>query len=620
MLSRAKITDDTPLGIVLKEEQEHASRQVKDPFTKMYDGGSGSAFEATSFDSVLRPPYNPVTLRRLPVHNSKLFQCIQAMVTNCDLLGHTLNYVGPKGEEESEEALAEKRRIEDLLNNPNDTEKFPSIRRRLRTDYETLGYAFIEVGRDEDNGVAFFFHIPAETMRLCQLDPEFAEVTMRLVRNGEVQEIRVRRQFRRFVQIVGTKRVYFKEYGDPRIIDPKTGKESDEISAAQGATEIIHLSQYWSGEPYGIPRWINNLPSILGAREAELANVQFFSDNAIPAMAILVAGGRLSPETMAELEEKFTSKKGRDSIHRVVVVEAVPDMDTLGSTESTPPVPTISLQPLRNAQQGEELFGGYLQSCSDSTRAAFRLPPIFLGNSDDYTRATAESSAQVAEHQVFGPERNEFDDMMNRKILAVDGEAPKFWEFRSNGARLVDPTVILQALQTLETLGGATPNLAIQIANELLGMKVARIEADWGNLPFSFVKSAAMTGDLSLPEDQQASLAKTAELIRKSEGFAPPSSVRKAAAQGLELRRKFNRGGTSVGVARARDLKNGKAMPLDTIKRMHSFFSRHETDKKASGWKPSEKGYPSAGFIAWQLWGGDAGQKWAASIVKRAKA
>lgn len=616
VLSRKRFQEDAPFSHVLKEEQEHASRQVKDPFTRMYDG---VGMESSGFDSVLRPPYNPVTLRRLPVHNNKLFQCIQAMVTNCDLLGHTLNYIGPKGEEESDEAAEEKQRIEDLLANPNDSEKFPAIRRKLRTDYETLGYAFVEVGRDADEGIAFFFHIPAETVRLCPLDPEFVEVTMRLMRNGEMQEIRVRRQFRRFVQLVGSRRIYFKEFGDPRIIDPKTGKESEEIDPAKGATEIIHLSQYWSGEPYGIPRWINNLPSIIGAREAELANVQFFSDNAIPAMAILVSGGRLSPETMAELEEKFTSKKGRDSIHRVVVVEAVPDLDTLGSTESTPPVPTLTLQPLRNAQQGEELFDGYLQSCADSIRSAFRLPPIYLGNSDDYTRATAESSAQVAEHQVFGPERNEFDDMMNRKILAVNGEAPKYWEFRSNGARLVDPTIILQALTTLEALGGATPNLAIQIANELLGMRIARIEAEWGNLPFAFVKGATASGDLGLTDEQQSAITKAAELIRKADAFSPPQAVRNAAKQGLELRRKFNRGGTSIGVARARDLKNGKKMPLETIKRMHSYFSRHETDKKASGWKPSEKGYPSSGFIAWQLWGGDAGKKWVESIMRKIK-
>ena len=41
---------------------------------------------------------------------------------------------------------------------------------------------------------------------------------------------------------------------------------------------------------------------------------------------------------------------------------------------------------------------------------------------------------------------------------------------------------------------------------------------------------------------------------------------------------------------------------------MHSFFSRHEVDKEAQGFRKGEEGYPSAGRIAWALWGGDAGQ------------
>jgi len=83
------------------------------------------------------------------------------------------------------------------------------------------------------------------------------------------------------------------------------------------------------------------------------------------------------------------------------------------------------------------------------------------------------------------------------------------------------------------------------------------------------------------------------------------------AKKGLEWRREHNRGGTEVGVARARDIASGKNMSVDTVKRMHSFFSRHEVDKQAEGFNVGEKGYPSAGRIAWALWGGDSGQSWA---------
>ena len=91
----------------------------------------------------------------------------------------------------------------------------------------------------------------------------------------------------------------------------------------------------------------------------------------------------------------------------------------------------------------------------------------------------------------------------------------------------------------------------------------------------------------------------------------PTDGMKSEARKGLEWRKEFNRGGTSVGVARARDIVNGKELSDDTVKRMHSFFSRHEVDKRAEGFSPGEKGYPSAGRIAWALWGGDAGQSWA---------
>jgi hypothetical protein len=100
------------------------------------------------------------------------------------------------------------------------------------------------------------------------------------------------------------------------------------------------------------------------------------------------------------------------------------------------------------------------------------------------------------------------------------------------------------------------------------------------------------------------------------DSFKPTAGMIAEAEKGLEWREKFKRGGTSIGVARARDISNGKNLSEDTVKRMHSFFSRHEVDKKGEGFQQGEDGFPSAGRIAWALWGGDAGQVWAADKMK----
>ena len=104
-----------------------------------------------------------------------------------------------------------------------------------------------------------------------------------------------------------------------------------------------------------------------------------------------------------------------------------------------------------------------------------------------------------------------------------------------------------------------------------------------------------------------------------AESFSPPSSVRAAARRGLELRKKYGKGGLTTqeagkqgigsGVARATSLANGDKVSYETIKRMAAFFSRHEKNKSG--------GEDDAGRISWGLWGGDAGERWARSIIKR---
>ena len=91
----------------------------------------------------------------------------------------------------------------------------------------------------------------------------------------------------------------------------------------------------------------------------------------------------------------------------------------------------------------------------------------------------------------------------------------------------------------------------------------------------------------------------------------PTATMAEEAQRGLDWRKEHGRGGTEVGVARARQLVNRQELSPDTVRRMVSYFARHEVDKQGEGFSPGEDGYPSAGRIAWALWGGDAGKSWA---------
>ncbi|MFD1612789.1 hypothetical protein ACFSCW_13355 [Sphingomonas tabacisoli] len=96
--------------------------------------------------------------------------------------------------------------------------------------------------------------------------------------------------------------------------------------------------------------------------------------------------------------------------------------------------------------------------------------------------------------------------------------------------------------------------------------------------------------------------------MAETDNFRPTAKMAANAQKGLDLREKHGRGGTHVGVARARQLIAREALDPRDIKSMYSYFARHAVDKQGRNWADPDK--PSAGYIAWLLWGGDEGKTW----------
>jgi hypothetical protein len=92
--------------------------------------------------------------------------------------------------------------------------------------------------------------------------------------------------------------------------------------------------------------------------------------------------------------------------------------------------------------------------------------------------------------------------------------------------------------------------------------------------------------------------------------YKPTDGMASAARRALKWKEEGKRGGTTVGLARANQLVKKESLSQSTVMRMHSFFSRHAVDKKATGFNSGEEGFPSPGRVAWDLWGGDAGASW----------
>ena len=109
------------------------------------------------------------------------------------------------------------------------------------------------------------------------------------------------------------------------------------------------------------------------------------------------------------------------------------------------------------------------------------------------------------------------------------------------------------------------------------------------------------------------------EYMAKAEGYSPNDGMKSAARRAIAWKEsgKAKGAGTAVGWGRARDIVAGRSMSLSVVKRMYSFFSRHEVDKKGKGFSSGEEGYPSKGRVMWDAWGGDAGFSWSRQISQR---
>lgn len=471
------------------------SNQITDPFNADYGAAKGQ------HGKIIEPIFPFPSLMRIYSESNILRSCIESYVVNIESYGHILEYVGPEGSEDEDDVQTEKQTLLNFLSNPGFEDSLIESRKKSRIDQEVVGGRAFEIIRDNSGRIVVMNHIPADTIRLTKRDKEPTETKITFPDPTDPDRLiskTVNKFFRRLVQKGPTgKKVYFKEFGDPRSIDPKTGDADAGMTTEGQATEILYIAPYTPGSVYGTPRWIGQLPAILGSRESELVNLNFFRDNAIPAMAVLVSGGALTEDSFNTIERYITAVKGQDAMQRVLILEAAAD-DMSGSVDHSQPAPRIEMKPMISERQQEGLFQDYDQKNQQKVRSAFRLPPIYVGRAEDYTRASAFASMLVAENQVFQPERDEFDQIMNERILST--YKPKYWHFKSLGPAVAEPEAVSKMIKEFGAQGALTPNAVIKIANQMLDVHIEPVKDAWGDYPFNiimqYVKAGAIIGGM----------------------------------------------------------------------------------------------------------------------------
>ena len=554
--------------------------RVQDPASR--PGGEDDTSAAFSAAGALLPPYDPEALCLLVEHSNSLRQNVDAYATNIDGFGFRFEPAIELDAEDARQRVADSLVLErtaaqdagmlqaDAPLEPSADEvtsrhvelrrlaqserarldaffgfccfdhSFVDLRRRTRQDLEVTGNAFWEVLRDGKGDIARLVYVPSYTVRLLPLDREPVEVSERVrVSAISYEPVTARRRLRRYVQIQGTEQVYFKSFGDPRVVSRSTGRVFPDVTALKAArpddgpaTELLHFAIHSPRSPYGVPRWVGTLLSVLGSRQMEEVNYLYFENKSVPPLALLVSGGRLSDASVPRIERFIEENlKGKANFHKILILEAD------GSGTGDGGRAKIELHPLTDAQQQDALFQRYDERNIDKVGSAFRLPPLLRGDGRDFNRSVAEAQLRFAEDQVFQPERDEFDFLVNRKLLADMGV--RFWRFRSQTPVTRDPERMTDMVEKLVRVGVLTPEEGRMLAGDIFNREFRKIGDAWVKRPITLTLAGIQTGSAAELEAKAPAplLSNAKQLLALREELR--NEEQRLAAGRLELARRY---------------------------------------------------------------------------------
>lgn len=424
-------------------------------------------------NSLIDPPFPLLTLATLVENSTELGQNIRAMVTNTVGFGYQLKERRLPESVDRDTVEQEKEVTAAFLESVHVKYSLTQIAKRAAHDMHACGNGYIELIEDAAGRLSGMNHVHGHSIRLSKQDAMATVAKVPRIKPGgdfQVEEVGRTHRFRRFAQVRNQSLMWFKEAGDPRMMDRRTGrylKEGESLPPKFRATSLIHLSIYTPFSPYGVPCWIGNLFSVFGSRGAELTNYRTITQNNIPAMFVMVENGTLTKPSISRLRQ-FAEEQMQPggNYSKFIILEGEP-MD-----EGLPDPTKLSLkvQPLRHLQTKDELFQDYDANNRDKIRQSFRLPPIFVGRADDYTSATANTSKSIADEQVFAPERSDHNHSLTRFVLLPLGV--RYHMFAFNHPNVTDDLELVRMMVASEKSGAMTPRRADRIIKDVFGDEV----------------------------------------------------------------------------------------------------------------------------------------------------
>lgn len=449
------------------------------------------------------PPADLKGYKRLVNHSSILPQCIRAYKNNIAGFGIGVRY--KEDLDETPEMKAEWDKITEVLEFLNMDQDTKEVFEDIIEARETYGIAYLEVIRNlagEVIGIEFINNIPS-VQKTTPLAP-YVEIEYEV--NGRTATRR--KKFRKYRQQLNGKTVFFKEIGDPRIMDLRTGDYGEGVPIEYQANELLEFAI--GTEPYGEVRWLGTVLNVDGSKKAEGLNNRYFSEGRHTPLMLMINGGTLTDESFEKLQSYMNDIKGENGQHAFIVLEAE-NLENRTDMEGEQK-PTIEVVKMADILQKDELFQDYLDNNRRKVQSAFQLPDLYVGYTTDFNRATAQSAQEVTEKQVFQPERQSLAWIINNKLLAD-------YHFKYVEAYFLEPDIsnpddLFKLLTVCNNAGGLTPNKAKEIIYKAFGETSENFEGEWADLPLSVAQMQGVGGlDQQLSQQIEKSVERRDEEI-----------------------------------------------------------------------------------------------------------
>lgn len=399
--------------------QDSASKQIN-PGT-VYRNGYGL------FD-VITPPYNMYELANFYDTSFANHAAIDAKVENIVGLGYRFDVTDSTSlrfemTEDQDKVKRARKRIErmkieirDWLESLNDDDSFTKIMEKVFTDLQATGNGFIEVGRNIEGQIGYIGHIPATT-------------------------VRVRRLHDGFLQIIGQKVVYFRNFG---------AKNPNPVTNDSRPNEIIHIKEYSPLNTfYGVPDIVSALPSLMGDKLAAQYNIDYFENKAVPRYIITLKGAQLSGDSEDKMF-RFLQTGLKAQSHRTLYIPLPGDTDQ-NKVE-------FKMEPIENGVQ-DGSFKEYRKANRDDILIAHQVPISKLGGGDGGSIAAALSQDRTFKEQVARPAQGHLEKVINKIIR----EQTDVLELKFNELTLTDEIAQAQILERYVKSQIMLPNEAREI-------------------------------------------------------------------------------------------------------------------------------------------------------------